>query len=284
MTKVIFLAFFYSVIFPAGFLFGALAILATYTTDKFLLLRSWGQLPELGDDVAKLSRRFFFPLCLVVLAIVSEFYWSAYPFDNVCESDDVVSSYSHAKFIGTHSVSTMSVSGSSSTSYEVTLHGDGTAKVYYFCDEDYLERISALLTFFQMEKDDWMSVDQQRLTFLFGFLCVGVLVVVGVVALVRDIFPHLRGMVQANFVSGRCGSPLSVIDSTFIIAHPSLISQSTLERDSGERFSEQPHIQAYVPQVRHPKFMFPLLVCDITHVEPRHIGWSDPLHDHDFTI
>jgi len=48
------------------------------------LQRSWAPLPELGDDVAKLSRRFFFPVTLVVLAIMSEFYWSAYPFDNAC--------------------------------------------------------------------------------------------------------------------------------------------------------------------------------------------------------
>lgn len=87
MTKIIFLCFFYSVIFPSGFLLGALAIAATYITDKFLLFRSWAPMPELGDDVAKLSRRVFFPMCLVVLALMSEFYWSAYPFDNVCGKD-----------------------------------------------------------------------------------------------------------------------------------------------------------------------------------------------------
>jgi len=38
MTKVIFLCCFYSVIFPASFFFGAVAIAATYLTDKFLLM------------------------------------------------------------------------------------------------------------------------------------------------------------------------------------------------------------------------------------------------------
>lgn len=41
-------------------------------------------MPELGDDVAKLSRKVFFPLAILGLAIMSEFYWSAYPFDNAC--------------------------------------------------------------------------------------------------------------------------------------------------------------------------------------------------------
>jgi hypothetical protein len=38
MTKVMFLCCFYSVIFPASFFFGAVAIAATYATDKFLLM------------------------------------------------------------------------------------------------------------------------------------------------------------------------------------------------------------------------------------------------------
>ena len=41
-------------------------------------------MPELGNDVAQLSRRVFFPLAVLALAIMSDFYWSAYPFDNVC--------------------------------------------------------------------------------------------------------------------------------------------------------------------------------------------------------
>lgn len=43
-------------------------------------------MPELGNDVAQLSRSVFFPLAvrLAFLAIMSGFYWSACPFDIVC--------------------------------------------------------------------------------------------------------------------------------------------------------------------------------------------------------
>lgn len=51
---------------------------------------------------------------------------------------------------------------------------------------------------------------------------------------------------------------------------------------SGQKFSEQEHIQAYVPQVRHRLFAYPLLACDITSLEPRHVGWTDPLHNHEY--
>jgi hypothetical protein len=215
MTKIIFLCFFYSVIFPSSFFFGAFAIAATHITDKFLLLRSWAPVPELGDDVAKLSRRFFFPLTLVVLATMSLFYWSAYPFDNVCEADEFVDSSSYPGYIGTNTVMTAGASSSkTSNQIQVTLHGDGTEKVYRFCDEDYLERVRALLRFFQAEKDDWMSPDQQVLTFLFGIFYVAVLAIISIVALVRDIWPHMRGVVKGNFVShdgGFCVFPFSYI-------------------------------------------------------------------------
>jgi hypothetical protein len=201
MTKIIFLCFFYSVIFPSSFFFGALAIAATYVSDKFLLLRSWGPMAELGDDVAKLSRRFFFPLTLVVLAIVSEFYWSAYPFDDACEADQVVGSSTYPEYIGSHRLAALSPRSTAHKSIKITLSGDGTEKLYRFCDEDYIERVSALLHFFTAEKDDWMSPDQQVLTFLFGIFCVAVLVIIGIVALVRDIWPDLRGSFQGEFVS-----------------------------------------------------------------------------------
>ena len=170
MTKIVFLCFFYSVIFPSGFLFGALAYSATYVTDKFLLLRSWGQLPELGDDVAKLSRQIFFPLCLVVLAAISEFYWSAFPFDDLCgrslrlwkahcelhhnlifmlvarlDTDTTV----NATLVGAHNLTKLDMSPET---YHVTLKGDGSEKIYGFCDQDYLEHLSRLLAFFHMER------------------------------------------------------------------------------------------------------------------------------------
>ena len=196
MTKTIFFSFFYSVLFPSGFLLGALAISATYATDKFLLLRSWGAMPELGDDVAKLSRRLFFPICLVTLAIVSQFYWSAYPFDNVCDTDETVDSKEN-NLIGTY---TLSTGKDPQSSFFVTVIPGN--KLYRYCDQDYMERFSALISFFHMEKDDWMSLEQEEWTYLFGLLWIGTLVVIGAVALYRDIAPQIRKVVQADFVSG----------------------------------------------------------------------------------
>ena len=57
----------------------------------------------------------------------------------------------------------------------------------------------------------------------------------------------------------------------------------TTERDSGEIFSAQEHINAYVPQVANRKFSYPLLACDgVNKMNQNNIGWTDPVHSHDF--
>lgn len=108
----------------------------------------------------------------------------------------VVSSDSYSEYIGKHAIST-----ASNQSFQVTFAGDETEQVYRFCDQDYLERVSALLRFFQQEKDDWMSPDQQLLTYLFGILCVAVLVILGCVAIVFDAMPNFREEVGGVYVS-----------------------------------------------------------------------------------
>ena len=110
----------------------------------------------------------------------------------------VVSSDTFPEYIGTHVIRP---DASTEETFQVMLTGDGSEKVYRFCDQDYVERFSALLRFFQEEKDDWMSGAQQTLTFLFGIFCVAILAIVGIVACIRDIMPHARDVVVGDYVS-----------------------------------------------------------------------------------
>ena len=57
LTKVLFVCFFYSSLFPASFFFGFAILLVQYYTDKFCLLRIWGFSPSLGSNLARYSRR-----------------------------------------------------------------------------------------------------------------------------------------------------------------------------------------------------------------------------------
>jgi hypothetical protein len=47
-------------------------------------------------------------------------------------------------------------------------------------------------------------------------------------------------------------------------------------------FSSNDDINLYIPQVRRQGLPFPLLICDIDHIDNKLVGWTDPVHSHDF--
>lgn len=87
-TKIVFVVFFYSALFPSGFFFGFLILVTQYYLDKFALVRIWQPTPVLGSDLAVFSRRFFFTITVVAFAVVSSFTWAQFPYDKLCEPLD----------------------------------------------------------------------------------------------------------------------------------------------------------------------------------------------------
>lgn len=78
LTKVLFVCFFYSALFPASFLFGFAILFVQYHVDKFCLLRIWGFSPSLGSSLAKYSRRYFFTGATVAFIISSSYAWAQF--------------------------------------------------------------------------------------------------------------------------------------------------------------------------------------------------------------
>ena len=236
-TKTIFLVVFYSMIFPVGFLYGACALYVTYVTDKFLLVRSWAKLPELGNDVAKFSRRIFFPFCVVTLSVMSQFFVSSYPYDNLCPVTTIAPTKNGATTIrvteespyrGTHSLNTTSVK-------ELTVSVGDT--IYKYCDQDFESHMGALLNLnftelvrsfsnsrqpsegkenenggFSLssmwihadDSDDiWMFGDQQSMTLVFGVLTTGI-VVLFIFCIVGAHVQDAKSEVLGGFVSNCC--------------------------------------------------------------------------------
>mmetsp|Transcript_606 Transcript_606/g.975 ORF Transcript_606/g.975 Transcript_606/m.975 type:complete len:793 (-) Transcript_606:298-2676(-) len=257
MTKIIFLCIFYSPIFPASFFYGAFAYAANFYTDKFLFFRSWAAIPEIGNDVAKNSRHLYFPLTLIIMVIVSEFYMSAYPFDSLCDTDDFVNNGNEvfSEYTGTHTAYLASGDGNSEA-VTVTVNGNGSDRVYRFCSQDFSSRFGSLLNFFDENKDDWMSEDQTFLTYLYGLG-----VVVAITLSFAFFFQHELLEDCKSFFTG---------------------TYHTEEFDSGAGFSDQEEINAYVPQYKHRRFAHPLLACDIDAIDPNHIGWTDVHRSYDF--
>jgi hypothetical protein len=91
MTKILFLALWYCSIFPGALFLCSFALCVNYFTDGFSLMRTWKRLPQLGTRISMFSRRYFFSTALVAMAVVSSYYWSGFPFDNLCQGNEPAS-------------------------------------------------------------------------------------------------------------------------------------------------------------------------------------------------
>jgi len=75
MTKIIFLALWYSSIYPAGFYMAFVALSINYFTDRHSLMRTWKRAPPLGPGISEFSRRYFISTAYCAMALLSSYFW-----------------------------------------------------------------------------------------------------------------------------------------------------------------------------------------------------------------
>ena len=157
----LFVAIFFSSILPEAFLLGALALLAQFCVGKFALLRLCGHTPDVGFYLARLSRNYFIPFVLVTHVVMSAYWWSGYPYDNVCA------------------------------------HDDGG---YSYCNQNFWSaRVFPPLPRFQPEDTKWMSESQEKLTSLYGWTSVVVLLLATAAFLRNIVFPKIRALYESTY-------------------------------------------------------------------------------------
>jgi len=87
LTKVLLLCFFYATIYPGTYLLCCISLIIKYKVDKYMLFRRWNQDHANGIDVANISR-YFFIFAVLMHVVMSFYWWSGFPYDNVCEIDE----------------------------------------------------------------------------------------------------------------------------------------------------------------------------------------------------
>jgi len=207
-------------------------------------MRTWKPAPRMGTTISALSRKYFFSVAVAAMAVVGSYMWTGFPYDNLCVNDP---SEAILRYQGTWDVY---VHGSNTTDQTVTVE-----ESFYsvrFCRQEYF-RMKGVVAFpalpsFQPDGDEWMNPDQVKLTTIYGWTSVGVLV------LVASIF--LRNMIV---------SFLNLFRGTY---KPS-------GRDMNVPFSDVPAVCAYIPQVRSMNFAYPLLACDVDGLDEELFEWSD---------
>ena len=170
MTKILFLCLWYSAIYPGVFFVTSIALFINYFTDRFSLLRTWKRAPQLGTKISKFSRRYFFSLAFVFMAIMTSMFWACYPFDNLCEGS--VSGMYEGEF------------RLEDGEYNVTVSVTKEDMIYDFCLQDLLlPGYGFTFPFVPKQQEgedrgDWMTDEQEEISRLFGWSAVGVVVLV----------------------------------------------------------------------------------------------------------
>jgi len=150
ITKTMFLAFFYAAIFPTSYIFCLASLIFNFLVDRYCILRLWKSHPATGTQVATISLKF---MLVTVLAhsVMSAYWWSGFPFDNLCLTLDG------------------GEGGAASQTVQTTLGQVVTASgTYSYCDQDLLKnwKFPALPEF--QGEHQWMTSEQATLVSITG--------------------------------------------------------------------------------------------------------------------
>ena len=192
MTKIVFLCFWYCAIYPGAFFITAFIMLVNYFMDRFSLMRSWKRAPQLGTRISQFSRRYFFSTAVVAMVVMSSYYWSGFPYDNLCE--DNINIVLNPSYIGVYNFDTPA------GDITFTIDESYDRGVYRYCKQDLIRTKGHTFPFIpsrQREGNEWMTPEQEDITTLFGWTAV---VISGLVIL-KFLYGWIE-MVQNFFKSG----------------------------------------------------------------------------------
>ena len=211
-------------------------------------MRSWKRAPALGTTISQFSRRYFFTVAIGVMAIISSYYWSGFPYDNLCSNQSI-----NATYAGEFTVFPLSASY---TGYGENVSFTDEDVDYRFCNQDFMA-IGGGFSFpfvptmsnAKTNPNEWMTDDQITTTTYFGWAAVGI-----------------AGLVVLKFVYGWWTMFLDRYRSTY----------SAVGDDQGIRYSDVTSRSAYIPQVHSPLFAYPLVACNTDVIDEELYDWTDP--------
>lgn len=245
MTKILFLALWYSSIYPAGLFLCSFALLVIFYTDRFSLMRSWAPAPKISNVISKVNRIYFIPATVGIMSIITSYNWAQFGFDNLCATNEKIS----VNYLGTWFIPT--VGGTGTETKSVTI--DENFQSYTFCDQNMLQRsppVFPSLSSFQPFDQRWMTSGQSRIADACGWTSVGILGGI----LIHYIISLYKGLKNTYKPRGK---------------------------DKQIPFTDN-NIAAYIPQVKSPEIPFPLIACPVDLIEEELFEWESPYNSYDY--
>eukprot|EP00934_Nitzschia_sp_Nitz4_P005843 Nitzschia sp. Nitz4//scaffold174_size87051//55495//58659//NITZ4_005116-RA/size87051-processed-gene-0.26-mRNA-1//1//CDS//3329538893//5833//frame0 len=263
MTKVLFVVFFYSSLYPAGFFIGAAILAIQRVVDKFSLMRIWGWSPLIGSQLAVFSRRYFFTAAVITLAVASSYTWAQLPYDNICADDMGQKGYAGMY----HGVTTLS--GELVNEFGVvSVRHDQSMK---YCSQSWTDSVGMALPHLVFTKVDgfWSaSIEEQELPWMTPSQSLTTVVVAPHQSWMATLYGWVAFVVVAVFGS----ITVYRLFSEYFLA----LFFKTYKPDGDCQhidFGSDPGVFAYVPQVKVPGYHHPLLACNVDAIDHALIGW-----------
>jgi hypothetical protein len=266
----------------------AIALLVNYYTDRFSLMRSWKRAPHVSTEISHYSRKYFFSLACIFLAVMSSYYWAAYPFDNLCPVDREIGFRVTESYRGLHELDTKDVLENDSSEYNMrNITIDANTAFFRYCNQDYLLRPQRFYFPFTYREGpgggEWMTEDQKKLSIIYGWAAVAILGMTGAKfaltflqwlysLFVKDVDVSTRSAKQGgrNEVGWKVG--LSLLPKSAFFSFVVLSFQARGD-DQGINFHEVRNISGYIPQVRSGIFSYPLIVCRVAKLDETIFDW-----------
>ena len=255
MTKILFLNLFYCSIFPTSFFLCAISLSFKYVVDRFNLMRTWKKAPDLGPAISKMSHRYFFPISVAVMAMFSSYFWTGFPFDNLCEND-----YIDQAYIGTFTIQPYPVSGVTSKNETITVTENGVD--YRYCNQDFLG-VKGGFPFVglpqaihkNIEPLAYMTREQLISTTYFGWASLAVMIMI-FLKFIMIWYKSYQKMYHGNYkaVGESQGIPYSTLRSRC----------------------------AYIPQVTSNFFSRPLIACKIDDINEELFDFYDQFRSYKY--
>lgn len=252
----LFLALWYCSIFPGALYLCSFSLLVMYFCDRFSIMRTWKRAPQLGAKISQFSRRFFFPISIIAMAITSSYYWASFPFDNVCNTGIVVDSNS----TGTYNITVRDPKTDIDKQVPQLIQISDTDTIHTFCIQDFLRFPKGETPFpfvprNQIIGQEWMTNEQEIVTNIYGWSAIGVMALI-VLTFVYKWYNDCMSMFHGTYEP--CGEDMNI------------------------NFSDVPSMSSYVPQVNSHIFSYPLLASNIDNIDTNLLDWTDPDRKHSF--
>jgi hypothetical protein len=309
LTKVLFVCFFYSALYPFTFFYGAAILFVQYfvrspngssrqtvsitnsrtqpymlafffnsQTDRYCLMRIWAWAPSLGGELARFSRRYFFSGALLAMAIVSSYAWAQFPYDNLCDPTDPTDVTSG---FGNKNYTNVILLNGDSVTVEVKEEHDTSV---VFCNQNWREQSDIFFpptSRVQPEDARWMDDSQEDLTDVYGWTALA--------CLVSFVLIFFGGTVTRLFLSLFRGvhapdGQKQEIDFSKSPTAGSVCIIMYRMKHTNTMPGCVPEIFCYIPQIKLKSFPFPFLACNIDDMDQDLIGWSDPANSYDFWV